>query len=209
MELEIDFEVWKPILENCYSISNLGRIKSNDKIVYRPQNKGDYFIKGKLMNHFDNGNGYRYVTICMEGKRKNYYMHKLVSEAFIPNPHKRLEVNHIDGNKANNSVYNLEWCTRSHNMQHAYSTGLQKTKGDKHNAIRVIHISDKIIFDCIKDVSDYYHVKYSKLKELLNRSAHRKHKTHLYQNLVRLDKYIERNPAWAYEKGYSIKRLNK
>ena len=67
---------------------------------------------------------YRVVSAMIDGKQKNFYVHRLIAEAFIPNPDDKPEVNHIDGNPANNRVENLEWVTRSENASHAYRTGL-------------------------------------------------------------------------------------
>ena len=67
---------------------------------------------------------YLVVTAQVDGKQKHFYVHRLIATAFIPNPDKKTEVNHIDGNPLNNRVENLEWCTRSENAQHAYRTGL-------------------------------------------------------------------------------------
>lgn len=67
---------------------------------------------------------YRVVTAYVEGKQRRYYIHRLVAEAFIPNPNGYQEINHIDGNPANNRAENLEWVTRSQNAVHAYRTGL-------------------------------------------------------------------------------------
>lgn len=67
---------------------------------------------------------YAAVSYTEDGKRKKAYVHRLVAEAFLPNPQKLPQVNHIDGNPKNNHVSNLEWCTPSHNVRHAYSTGL-------------------------------------------------------------------------------------
>lgn len=67
---------------------------------------------------------YRVVSAMIDGKQKNFYVHRLIAEAFIPNPDNKPEVNHIDGNPANNRVENLGWVTRSENASHAYRTGL-------------------------------------------------------------------------------------
>lgn len=72
----------------------------------------------------DNGNGYLQVSLNSNGKRKNFYVHRLVAISFIPNPNKLPEVNHIDGNKSNNSVNNLEWVTSNDNKRLAAETGL-------------------------------------------------------------------------------------
>ncbi len=70
------------------------------------------------------GGKYIYVTIFQNGKGKNYSIHRLVAQAFIPNPNSLPQVNHIDGNSLNNNVSNLEWVTNSENQIHAYRTGL-------------------------------------------------------------------------------------
>ena len=68
----------------------------------------------------DNGNGYKYVSLRVNDKSVVKYVHRLVGEHFIPNPHNYPEINHIDHNKANNHVSNLEWCTRQMNSRHSH-----------------------------------------------------------------------------------------
>lgn len=70
--------------------------------------------------------GYYKVGLCKDGNRYYKYIARLVAQAFIPNPDNKSEINHIDGIKANNDVSNLEWVTRSENMQHAFDMGLKK-----------------------------------------------------------------------------------
>ena len=69
-------------------------------------------------------NGYYKVGLYRNGKAKNFKIHRLVAEAFIPNPNNYPQVNHIDGHKNNNCVDNLEWCDNSYNMKEAYRIGL-------------------------------------------------------------------------------------
>lgn len=70
--------------------------------------------------------GYCYINVAWKGKKKNHYIHRLVASTFIPNPENKPFVNHIDGNKENNTVQNLEWVTASENSTHAVKNGLVK-----------------------------------------------------------------------------------
>lgn len=71
-----------------------------------------------------NANGYYTVNICFDGKQENRDIHRIIAILFIPNPENKQQVNHIDGNKLNNNVNNLEWVTASENRMHAYRIGL-------------------------------------------------------------------------------------
>lgn len=102
-----------------------------------PEFNGNYFVSDegsvfnknmKEMKVSENPKtGYCQVFLHKNKKLVSRGLHRLVAEAFIPNPDHLCEVNHIDGNKTNNSVHNLEWTTRSRNIKHAYETGLRKT----------------------------------------------------------------------------------
>ena len=112
-------EEWK-IIEKYpnYMISNLGRIKS---LNYHRTGK-EQILKQNI-----NGRGYNYVNISCKGKYKNIFIHREVAKAFLHNDKiENTDVNHIDGNKQNNCVNNLEWCTRSENILHAYKNNLKK-----------------------------------------------------------------------------------
>lgn len=76
-------------------------------------------------------NGYERITLWKRGAGKHFSVHRLVAKAFIPNPNNYNEVNHIDGNKTNNNVSNLEWCNASQNMKHAYKNNLITPKTTK------------------------------------------------------------------------------
>lgn len=96
------------------------------------ENEQIFRVNGKSLvetSKFKTSRGYRYkaVTATVDGKQKHYYVHRLVAEAFIPNPENKPQVNHIDGNPLNNHITNLEWATASENIQHAYDNGLTET----------------------------------------------------------------------------------
>lgn len=83
-------------------------------------------INGKYLIPWISSTGYFNIKVIFNGIRKNVKLHRLVAEAFIPNPENKPEVNHIDGNKLNNQIHNLEWCTHKENMTHAGIVGLIK-----------------------------------------------------------------------------------
>lgn len=106
----IQKEVWKDILDGRYKISSFGRLKGNGK-------------KKVIIKLFVNVKGYyRYYSTF---HKKNFSIHRLVAESFIPNPTGKPQVNHIDGNILNNCVSNLEWCTGSENQLHCCRIGLR------------------------------------------------------------------------------------
>ena len=117
-------EVWKPICgyEGIYEVSNHGNIRSLDRIDFAGRH-----LKGKLFSTKAKGN---YITCVLTkyGEHQTFRIHQLVAETFIPNPDGKQCVNHKDGNKQNNHVSNLEWCTHSENNRHAFRTGLSKPK---------------------------------------------------------------------------------
>lgn len=119
-------EIWKDVVgyEGLYQVSNLGRIKSLDRYVEYP----NYIkrINGRIMSQQDNSKGYLMVNLSLNGFTKKLYVHRLLAEAFIPNLANKVEVNHIDLNKKNNIISNLEWCTKKENMRHAHKNGAIK-----------------------------------------------------------------------------------
>ena len=106
-------EVWKPIdgYEGLYEVSNLGRVRS-----LWLRNNHALVIRGKIMSATDNGHGYLIVGLNGISKRKNHYVHRLVAKAFIPNPKHLPVVDHIDHDRSNNVVTNLQWMTQKDNI---------------------------------------------------------------------------------------------
>ena len=105
--------MWKTIIYNNtatnYSVSDNGEVRKDTN---------NYMMKLQIQQ------GYQHVTLQINGKPKRFRVHRLVAEAFIPNPENKPYVNHIDGNRQNNNINNLEWVTPAENTQHAVNTGL-------------------------------------------------------------------------------------
>ena len=118
-------EVWKDVkgYEGLYQVSNLGNVKSLYGLCGRKYVKREKILKKTV--HLAYGNYYReVVTLRKDKKKKEFKVHRLVAEAFLPNLENKPMVNHIDGNPLNNRIDNLEWCTNRENIIHAYETGL-------------------------------------------------------------------------------------
>ena len=148
-------EIWKDIkdFEGIYQVSNKGRIKSLERTVTGKLNS-IRTLPEKFITPTDNGKGYMVVALYKDDKRHFKKMHRLVAEAFIPNPDNKPEVNHIDGNKKNNTVENLEWNTTKENCEHRQKTGLGNTENARKSRMKPIECYDintgKIIstYDC-------------------------------------------------------------
>lgn len=120
-------EEWRDVVgyEDLYAVSNMGVVKSKDRRVFNKLGF-DYTRKGRL-NKQTISNGYYVSRLRSEGISLSVKTHRIIAMAFIPNPENKPYVNHIDGNKLNNSISNLEWCTASENIRHAFRLGLQNS----------------------------------------------------------------------------------
>ena len=105
-----------------------------------------------------NTTGYYKVSLFKDKKSKSCSIHRIVALTLIPNPHNLKEINHIDGDKSNNSVKNLEWCSRKDNAKHSYNLGLQKAKRGKenplHKPVEQYTLDNVFIkkWDCVMDI---------------------------------------------------------
>ena len=115
-------EIWKDIkgYEGKYQVSNFGNVRS---LMYHNA-KGIKRIS--LLKPATDGSGYFRCALSKNNILTTFKVHRLVAQAFIPNPNNYPQINHIDGNKKNNRVENLEWCTNSMNQIHAYSNNLNQ-----------------------------------------------------------------------------------
>lgn len=134
-------EIWKNITEHPeYEVSNLGRVKSLKSNI--------------IMNQYKSQSGYLNVYLYNSGKRKGFRVHRLVAQEFLVKHSDNLEVNHIDNNKENNCVQNLEWCTRSENIKHSFDNGHRENNIKKlieSNSKVVIDLTTGIFYDSMSD----------------------------------------------------------
>ena len=127
-------EIWKTIKDyEQYKVSNLGNVKRNK--ILKQNTRVGYFA----------------VNLCKNGKMKTLQVHRLVAQAFIPNPNNLPQVNHKDGNKKNNKVENLEWCSAKYNVRHAIKTGL---KNFKSISKRVNQLKNGIVINTFNSINE-------------------------------------------------------
>lgn len=140
-----DIEIWKTavydseIYEGLYKVSNWGRIMS---LNYN--NTG----KPGLMNPFDNGDGYLRVVLCKNGEHKKCLVHRLVAFTFLENPENKPEINHIDEDKTNNQVDNIEWKWHKDNINHGTRNeraGKANTNGKCSKKVLQLSLSGELI----------------------------------------------------------------
>lgn len=126
-----------------YEISTNGRVYSRKRDL--------------ILTPFHDGWGYKKVSLRNHGKRSDKSIHRLVANAFIPNPLGKPEINHIDGDKNNNCVDNLEWVTSSENKRHAFHVGLNDRKS--YNAgkpkRKVLLVGTNQVFDSVSKCAEY------------------------------------------------------
>lgn len=136
----MDKEIWKKIDEfENYEISNFGRIRSLPRLKRNYNSKKPYFAGGKILKINIKSN-YSLISLRVNGKSFSRTIHRLVAKAFISNPKNKPEVNHIDSNKHNNHVSNLEWATRDENLSHAIANDLRPIGENHYKAKKIINI---------------------------------------------------------------------
>lgn len=142
-------EIWKPVkgYEGLYEVSNLGNVKALKRTV----NKGkchrtwdEHILKTAI-----DGCGYFRTNLARNGTNKTFKVHRLVVEAFIPNPENKPTVNHINGDKTDNRVENLEWATQNEQMKHACDMNLKRCDGEHNSA-------HKLTFEEVKWIREHH-----------------------------------------------------
>jgi hypothetical protein len=159
-------EQWRDIIgyEGLYKISSFGRVLS----LHRPNliiNNPELIIKP-----FIKKNGYLQINLSKIGNKRKFYIHRLVAIHFIPFIPQMEHVNHLDGNKTNNNVYNLEWTNIKLNNQHMYKTGLKKVKISKelHRVIKERVKNCESPLDLAKEYNVHFSTIYRVLKDKLH-----------------------------------------
>ena len=155
-------EVWKDVCgySGFYQVSNLGRVRS----VTRTGTNGRIY-DGKILSDCDNGYGYRVVYLKVNGKRTTHSVHRLVANAFLDNSDNKETVNHINGDKTDNCVTNLEWATYSENIYHSYQTGLHSCKHRK----KVRCVETGVVFDSVKDANAHSGIRGKRVGQVCNK----------------------------------------
>ena len=161
--MDYENEIWKYIIiekngitydyTGLYQVSSHGRVKSCDRIDCNGKKQ-----KGKILKLKKQASGHLRVTLCNNGKQEMFQVHRLVANAFIPNPNCMPIINHIDENPANNNVENLEWCTVSYNNVYgsaAYKRSEKMTGGKNPNSKKVRCIETNYIFDSITEAEKW------------------------------------------------------
>lgn len=132
-------EIWCDISDykGLYQVSTLGRVRSLDRVIY--DQGRHWFQNGKILKASSQKSGYLFVTLSKAGKAKQYRVHRLVAQAFIPNPNGWPQVNHKDEDVTNNKVENLEWCTAKYNLNYGnHNQNVAKTlKQHKYQKIAI------------------------------------------------------------------------
>ena len=184
MKKEYLNEIWKPIkgYEGLYEVSNFGRIKSIR------------FGKEKIMKLQLKKNNYLDISLTKDGKTKRFLIHRLVAEAFIPNPDNLPEVNHKDECKTNNNVNNLEWCDRVYNIN--YGTCIERRSKKRGRSVDVF--KNDIFIETITS-ANLCAKKYKTTQSIIYRCCNKGYFCKKRQKWVNVSKYKEYNFKWHNE----------
>lgn len=159
-------EEWRPVVgfETYYEVSNTGKVRRLDshRIYSKNGIKFARFVRGKELIFTKGNRGYLVVYLQANGKKINTVVHRLVAEAFLPNPLNKEQVNHKNGIKTDNNLENLEWVTPAENIHHAIRTGLMKTRKT------ILQIKNGVVineYESIKDAGNAIIEEYQKTRQ--------------------------------------------
>lgn len=172
-------EEWKPIegYEGIYEISNMGHIRSHDRYLPKVVRGTPCisFYKGCVLSPGDNGHGYLFVYLRLNGNIKRFYIHRLVASHFLPKIEGKDFINHKDGDKTNNNVENLEWCTIAENNLHKFRVIKHFTslsgKPNQKNRKKIGYFKNGILvetFNGLREASTKLNINYTNLSMICN-----------------------------------------
>ncbi|HMF71661.1 MAG TPA: NUMOD4 domain-containing protein [Flavitalea sp.] len=161
---ETAYQIWKPIkgYENIYEISQDGLVRSLDRFV-KISTGGLRFYRGQPIKTKINNHGYVSLELSKGGEKHTFFIHRLLIDAFKWNLKKKCCVNHLNGNKQDNTHHNLEYVTVSENIKHAYKNNLIKAQGTK-----VKDVCTGVTYDSVKEAALAAGLNYATCKNYLN-----------------------------------------
>ena len=194
-------EIWKPIkgFEGFYEISNYGRVKSVKRTIRSGKGYGKHEYGGRILKHSET-NGYSRVTLC-KGRLLSYFsVHRLVAEAFIPNPDNKPEIDHINTLRNDNRAVNLRWVTKIENARNPNTVKNRKNnhKNGSHKLVGELNkFSKPLIAINVKDGST---LRFSCLKDAYRQGFNLGHVSECANGTRTTHKGYE----WFFEKEYNI-----
>lgn len=171
-------EIWKPVVGyEEYEISTLGRVKALSKIRFMPGNNKPFKIEEKILKQTLNNTNHLYVDLHKNGKRNRFLVHRLIAEAFIPNPDEYPCVRHLNDDPLNNKIDNLSWGTQKMNMRDKCKNNRQQ----KGTQVKQAKLTENQIFDIRKihtnkelnqyQIAKKFNVSQSVISEIISRKA--------------------------------------
>ena len=163
--IEKQEEIWLPIkgYEGYYEVSNKGQLRSISRLVNAKLNSKRKVIS-RIRKLSVSGHGYYKVNLSIGDKRISELIHRLVAITWISNPKNKPLINHVDGNKLNNNIDNLEWCTASENTQHSWDIGIKRAAKLKQEQVLQIRNNYQGNY---KKGAEYYGMAYNTYKSII------------------------------------------
>lgn len=165
--------------EDSYYVTSDGEVYSKERDI--ATRKGIYHLKGKRIKPSPNGTGYVFVGLHRDGRVKQVFVHRLIAEAFLPNPNNLPQVNHKNENKTDNRLENLEWCDGKYNTN--YGTGMQRRSAKISKKVGLLSSTGEVemVFESLQDAGEYVGVSIQAISQSIKKNQ--KNKGHKFIKL--------------------------